>query len=436
MRFPDWFKKNDFAANIFKLMTGTALGQLISILIAPILARIYTPDDFGILAIYISIVTILSVAISLRFELAILLPSDDDEAVDLVILGIFLAALLSLFLLPFFFFFNKDIANLIDRPEVSYYLYLVPLSTFFYGSFQVLSYWMSRIKNFGRLATAKVSKEATIAATQLSIGTLLSTGAFGLIAGQIMGNAVGSAILFVKSYHTIRQRITSKICLNLKSVFIKYKKFPQFTSWAALLNAISQNIPAILLAFLFSPATAGYYAIAVRVLMLPTALIGNSVRQVYYQKTSELYNTGKSIRGLFFNTTRYLILIAIVPFSIIILWGEPLFLIVFGPEWGKSGQFASILSFWIAFVFINPPSLVNIYLLKLNKMQLILEMLLLTGRIAAIVVGYIVFDDVIISILLFTIVGVISNIFMIGFTYIKLSIVEKQRFNRTRMNTD
>ena len=422
-------KKNIFLLNVLKLITGTALGQMITVLVSPILARIYTPEDFGILAVYISVVAILAVIICLRFELAIMLPEKKEEAADLVILSIFIAAFISLCLLFTFIIFNKNISVLIGHPEIRFYLYLVPLSTFFYGSFQAFSYWMSRSQKFNQLAAAKTTKEAAIAGTQLSLGAFLQAGALGLVAGQIAGNATATGILLVKSFNQIRRRFCSAISNNLKTVFIKYKKFPLFTSWAALLNAISQNIPAILLAFLFSPSVAGLYAIAIRVLHMPIALIGNSVKQVYYQKASEIYNDNRPVLRIFLKTTQLLALIAVIPFLIVILWGEPIFTFVFGTQWGSAGKYASILSFWLFFVFINPPSVITIYLLELNKVQLIYEIFLLIFRVLAIYVGFILYKDVIVSISLFTIVGILFNFILVGIAFTKLK-KEKKRIQK------
>jgi len=426
MNITDWLKKNEFLLNVLKLITGTALGQVITVLVSPILTRIYTPEDFGILTVYISVASILAVVICLRFELAIMLPEKKEEASDLVILGIFIAGILSLCLLFIFIIFSKKISNLIGHPEIALYLYLVPFSTFFYGSFQVFSYWMSRNQKFSQLAAAKTTKEASVAGTHLGLGAFFQAGALGLVAGQIAGNATGTAILFVKSFGQIRNRFYSAISNNLKAVFIKYKKFPLFTSWAVLLNAISQNIPAILLAFLFSPSIAGFYAIAMRVLQMPAALIGNSVRQVYYQKASEIYNDNRSVLGLFLKTTKMLALIAVIPFLIVIFWGEPIFTFVFGSQCDATGKYASILSFWLFFGFLNPPSVMTIYLLEINKVHLIMQIFLLIFRVLAIYSGFIFFKDVIVSISLYTIVGILFNFILIGIVFTKLKKEEKR----------
>jgi O-antigen/teichoic acid export membrane protein len=417
MSFHYWFKKNDFAFNVSKLLTGTIIGQLISVLIAPLLTRLYSSDDFGILAVYFSVASILSVAITLRLEMAVVLPESKDEALNLVILGILTSLVLSVILFVIFLPLRYKITGLIEHPELGFYLFLVPLSTFFYGSYQVLSYWFSREKVFSSLAISKIVKEIFAAITQLGMGLVFYTGALGLILGQIAGNTGGFLFLLKKTFFYIKDRFHPGVIKDLKTVFKKYKTIPLYSSWASLINAVSQNIPAILLAFLYTPAVAGFYAIATRVLTAPSMLIGNSVRQVYYQRASEMYNKGQNIFPLFNKTTLNLAAIAILPLLIILIWGNPLFSFVFGDEWGEAGVYASILSVWLFFGFLNPPAVVNMFILELNRLQLLLEIILLIFRILSILAGFWIFDDVIMSLVFFSMTGVLFQLCHIGYVY-------------------
>jgi lipopolysaccharide exporter len=420
MNVATWIRKNEFILNVSKLITGTALGQLITLLVSPILTRLYTSSDFGILAVYFSFASILSVIITLRFDMAILLPVEEEEAIDLVILGLVVSFVLSCFLFTNFWIFNTYIIEIINHPEVEFYLYLIPLSTFFYGSYQVLSYWETRIKKYNQLAISKTVKELSTAITQLSMGTIYYSGALGLVSGQISGNAIATGYLFSKTLNQINSRLIKGLWKNLRNVFQKYKKFPLYTSWASLVSAISQNIPAILLALLYSPAIAGFYAIASRVLTVPSILIGNSVRQVYYQKASFLRNNDEQISNIFKKTTLYLALIAFIPVVIVIIWGEPLFTIIFGPTWGEAGLYASILSIWLFFSFMNPPTNVNFLILELNRLQLILEFLILIIRILALLIGYFIYNNVLMSLMLFSAVGAFYQLSLIIYMYFKL----------------
>ena len=276
---------------------------------------------------------------------------------------------------------------------------------------------MTRLQRFNFLAVSKSAKEAAGSATQLGWGIFLYPGAFGLILGQISGNAFGFFFLLRTVCKQLRQRLTAGLVYRLKEVLIAYKKFPIYTSWATLINSTSQNIPALLLAVFFSPAIAGYYALATRVISLPVALIGNSVRQVYFQKATEIYNRGDHLFPIFIKTTLNLALLGLFPIVIIIIWGEPLFAFVLGAEWGEAGRFAAILSFWLFFAFVNPPTVSNLLILKQNRIQLIWEILLLLFRVLALVVGAYIYDDVYITLGLFTIAGIIFNFLLIAYMF-------------------
>ena len=352
--------------------------------------------------------------------MAVVLPSNENEAIDIVLLGIIVSFALSFILFITFVIFKIPILELIGHSELGFYLYLIPLSTFFYGSYQMLSYWKSRIKKYNELAKSKTIKEFGTAIVQLSMGTIYYAEALGLVLGQIAGNFSSTIYLFSKEFTYFKKRIISGLWENLISVFKKYKKFPLYTSWTSLTSSLSQNIPAILIAFLFTPAIAGFYAVATRVMTIPSILIGNSVRQVYYQKASALNNQNKSILDIYTKSTLSLFLVAILPMSVILIWGESIFIFVFGPTWGEAGLFASILTIWLFFSFMNPPSTVTVLILGLNRLQLILESMMLIFRIIAIFAGYLFYKDVMISLIFFSLIGGIYQISFIIFIYIRL----------------
>ena len=87
-------------------MSGTVISQIIAILVSPILTRIYSPDDYGVFGVYASIVGIVGVIITLKFEAAILLPKDNGKAIRLKNLTqriVLIGSLLSLIILVIFF---------------------------------------------------------------------------------------------------------------------------------------------------------------------------------------------------------------------------------------------------------------------------------------------------------------------------------------------
>jgi len=176
----------------------------------------------------------------------------------------------------------------------------------------------------------------------------------------------------------------------------------------------------LLFATFYSAEVAGLYALTIRVLQVPVGLIGSSTREVYYQKASKMYAAGKSIFSLYLKTTLGLLKIFIVPFFVVLLFGEYLFTFVFGEQWAMSGTFAQILILWFLFLFINSPSIATFSILNLQKIEMKVGIISVFFRFSSIYAGYYFFDSYITSIVFFVITSVVVNVFSILYIYVKL----------------
>ncbi len=74
--FDRWLPRSGFARSVSILAGGAALAQAAAIATSPILTRIYKPADFGALQVFISLMGLVLVAASGRYEVALLLPDD------------------------------------------------------------------------------------------------------------------------------------------------------------------------------------------------------------------------------------------------------------------------------------------------------------------------------------------------------------------------
>ncbi|SVD81723.1 uncharacterized protein METZ01_LOCUS434577, partial [marine metagenome] len=101
--------RSEFSKNVLTLVTGTTIAQAIPIAISPILTRIYTPEDFGVLALFISITTILGTIANGRYELAIVLPKRDNNALELTALSIIITIGFSLLLVILVILFHDSL---------------------------------------------------------------------------------------------------------------------------------------------------------------------------------------------------------------------------------------------------------------------------------------------------------------------------------------
>lgn len=182
-KFKNWLNHKlppgSFIRNVATLMTGTTFAQALLIIIAPILTRLYTPDDFGVFALYTSILGILSVIACLRYELAIVLPEKDEDAANLLVLCLLICSVISLMALVLVALFRDSFALLLSAPKISFWLWFLPASLFLTGTFQALNYWSTRRKQFKRLAIRQITQNSVTAVTQIASGASLNAGAGG-----------------------------------------------------------------------------------------------------------------------------------------------------------------------------------------------------------------------------------------------------------------
>src|SRR5512133_2862261 len=52
-----------FVRNVFVLMSGTTIAMVVPIVASPVLTRLYTPEDYGVFALYVSIISAAAVIV-------------------------------------------------------------------------------------------------------------------------------------------------------------------------------------------------------------------------------------------------------------------------------------------------------------------------------------------------------------------------------------
>lgn len=375
--------KSEFSRNVLTLMTGTTIAQAIPMAISPILTRIYTPEDFGVFAIYMSMAAIISIMATGRYEMAIMLPKEDEDVKKIVKLIVMILSSVVLVVFLIVFIFNFQISNLFENKEISNWLYFLPLSILLTSLYQVFNYLLIREKNFKRLATNKVIVSTTNATTQLGIGLSVQN-AFGLLLGNLLGFIV-SIFFIVKS--KVVNRYFNFTNLPIKDVAKEYKNFPKYDVPSVLVNVMANQLPILALGKFFGLGVLGHYSLMYKVLMMPINLLSNTVLDVFKQKATEDYNRDGNCKVIFISTFKRLVLIGFVPFTILGIFAPELFSFVFGEKWRVAGEFAQIMTpmFFINFI-VNPLSY-TFFIVQKQRMNLIGQMTLLVLTVISIYYG-------------------------------------------------
>ena len=374
--------KSEFTKNVVTLMTGTAVAQAIPIAISPILTRIYTPEDFGVFALFVAIISILGNIANARYELAIMLPKKDEDAINIFALGFIITCVISLSILSLVFMFNDYFTELLGNKEIGFWLYFVPLAVFFSGLWNILNYFNNRKKNYKDLRNATILKSIVLAIVQLSVG-FIKNGASGLISGQLLSNMFANMKLLKNILKN--KLLLSKISLvKIIALAKKYRNFPKYSLMGSILNTLTQHLTSILISVFYNTSTLGFYSIAQKILGMPSTLLGNSIGQVFFlQASKEKQSTGRAVNS-FKNILKKLIIFGFPPFFILYFISEDLFSFVFGSEWIIAGTYTKILVplFFINFVVgtISPIDTI----MEKQKIYLFFNLVLLIGVVLVI----------------------------------------------------
>jgi len=338
--------KSEFSRNVLTLMTGTTIAQAIPIAISPILTRIYTPEDFGVFALFLAITGVFLVVASCRYELALMLPRKEEDAINIFVLGVGIVIIFTLALLFLVLLFHSYITNISKNNEIEYWLYFIPVAFFFIGLFNLLSYYNNRQKNYKDIANATIVKSIVLAVVQLSMG-FLKMGASGLISGHIISSLFANLQLLK---NTIKDKSLLARVSKVKMIALakRYKDFPKYQAPHAMLNTFSSQIPIYMFTPFFGLTVVGLYALSTRIVFTPLMILAGASAKVYNQKVTQIYNDKGDAYGFTIRLLKSLLKKIMIPFLIIVMFAPNIFGFVFGEEWRKAGVYTQILSPWLA----------------------------------------------------------------------------------------
>lgn len=384
--------KGEFSKNVLTLMTGTTIAQAIPVAISPILTRIYSPDDFGSFALYVAMVMVLTTIVTGRYELAIIMPKDDDHAIYLVLLTVVMSIASCFVALCIVVIFHVEIVALLGNPKISYWLYLLPISILFSGIYQGLYYWLNRKSQYKQLAMTKVAQGGSVAGIQLGGGVLI-VGAAGLILGNFIGQLTGIIFFCCAAWKDIFIRFKKITLSDIKKLAVRYKKFPLLQAPSTLIEASSAQLPIVLLSIFFGPMIVGFYSLSQKVVRVPISVIGISVGNVFRQQASKDYIESGDCTRIFTRTLMKMVSLSLPFFIVFIIFSPDIFGLVFGEKWRIAGEYAQILSplFWLSFI-VSPLS-VMIFIAEKQGIDLVIQVLLVTFSSASLAVGYYVFSS-------------------------------------------
>lgn len=338
-------EKGSFISHVATLTTGTAVSQGVNILAMLLLTRIFAPQAFGLLALFMTCVSLFSVLGGGRYELAIMLPEQDTEAVNVFYGSVFALIAISLLGLAVIAIFHLQIAALLGDAEVEPWLWSMPFVLFVMGLYQVFSYWCGRMKRFHQVAASRVALTVGTVVVQVAFFVWHFSGGISLIGGWIIGQIIGTSVLLIQVVKRDgRFLLRHATWTSVPGLLKTYRNFPLYKAPYSFVSNAASQLVIVVIRFFADLMTVGLFSLAFRAISVPVSLITGSMNQVFYEKAARESHTTRL--ETFVNRVLYMQVVLMTPILILAAFeAKLLFITLFGSRWAMSGQFAS----WLAF---------------------------------------------------------------------------------------
>lgn len=398
-----------FVRNVFVMLSGSAVSPVLMILVMPVLSRLYTPEDFGVLAVFNAFLTVLVSAAALRYEGAVPLPADEEEGANLLMLGLGLSAFGSVLTALVLWVVGGPLLRLTNAQALAPYLWLLPVALLAFSVFKVVNHWATRRKHFGDIARAMISQPLGNIITAVSAG-LARLGPVGLLLGVTIGRSIEAALLLVLAVRRDGAALTAGVSWpRMLELAVRYRKFPLFQLPSSLLNALSMQISLIVMAALYEMAVVGHYGVARRIFSTPMFIIVQAVAQVFLQRAAEEHNRGGDLKRLVLRLYGRLFLIGIGPAVLLALLAPWACRVALGPEWVTAGEYSRLLMPWLLLVFVSSPTTCVFAVLNRQDITLGYGIVMVVARVAAILAGWHFLDSAYWSLALYALVGLLGT---------------------------
>ena len=343
---------SSFTRNILTLVSGTVLAQALPIMVSPILTRIYSPEEFGILALYMAVISVFSSIATARYELAVILPKKESDSLAIVILCLLVSIFIGLVLFVLILIWGADFSKAVGNPELSNWLYWAPLTVVLVAVYNTLRYYNNRFDNFKNVASSAVWKSLVMTLVNLVYG-LVKKGAAGLIIGFSLSFLAGSVNLS-RTLKKVSKDLKAVTRGRVKAMAMRYSEFPKFSAPSILTNVIAMNANNVFTSFMFNVKTLGFYSFCNQILGAPVSVISQSVSQAFLNEAKKSKESYGDAQAIFKATVKKLFLISTPIFLLVFFFSELLFAFFFGEEWSVAGTYARILTplFWARFIVV------------------------------------------------------------------------------------
>jgi O-antigen/teichoic acid export membrane protein len=347
-------RQSEIYGSILLLFSGNGLAQLIPLLAYPVISRLFSPEEFGLLALLFSIHSIVLIIATGQFEMAVVLPKNDENAIKLVRVGLAISVVVSVIFLVFSIAFQSIVQKYYSNLRIHFWLLPLTITIFTTAFSSLLLSLCNRKRLYKHIVAYNFILSVLTVSLKVVFGILKIDN--GLVLGFLIAQSISSAYFLFKPFiNQVSIKSITSVSKEDFQVAKDYLNFPKFNLPLNFLNTLSSNLPFFLIAIYFSKYLTGQMSVAFTLLFKLSTLYSNSASQVLYQKIVSIKHGGE----LIFPIVRKYFLRTLLPFSflitIFILLAPILFTFFLGKDWFIAARFGQIMAPWALLVIMGGP---------------------------------------------------------------------------------
>jgi O-antigen/teichoic acid export membrane protein len=406
--------------------------MLLSVLAAPFVARLFSPQDYGIAALFLAMVTIGACVLPLGYQRAVLFPREDRVAERLLALA--LTTIVSLTLVAYAALGVAALVwpELLGATVTFEVTWLVPLGAMLFSTRDAMNTLLLRLRAFSTMAGRDVAEAAVLASTRIGWGFAFDSSAVGLVLGQLVSLVVAICVSWRVCGAALRAAMRKLSWAELSALASEYKDYPRFRVFAHLAFVVANQLPVLALSMMFDSAVVGFFAMANRVVGLPLRAVSQSLSDAILRRTIGHRHQDRPVAPGIWKATLVLTVTGIPTFSFIFLFGSDVLTWVLGARWYEAGRMLEILTLYLLLFWLSTAFFGVFDALRANRPQLILDSIGLLARIVSFAVCHVLGLDVYQTLWTFVLVGCLHQILVIGGAIIVLREHDRRRMLESR----
>lgn len=386
--------KSTYVKNTALLTSGVVIAHVVPLIAYPLLSRLYSPEDFGLLSILTSITAILSIIATFHYDSAILITKSKRLAAELIISIQYLA-------IPFLILsgiiatlFSDQISIVFNAPQIKYWFWICPICAYCLVLFNCYNEWCVKFAFFRDLSLNKIINGSAIPFGKIIFAFIKP---FGLFIGELFGHLITGASCLIRVFRKERKYFDRPSKRHMAYLLKRYADCPKYVLPARLLNKTGLEIPIFLISAYYSVEELGYYTMASTLLVLPSKVIGKAITDTFRQKANMLIERDGNCRLFYCKVFLSLLFISVSFFSVLYIIAPECFRIILGEKWITSGYYCRILCFAMAVGLITDFGGALYYIREKMKLLLFWQILYFLTTTCSVLIGVFIFNNMVLT---------------------------------------